>query len=568
MGTHDGGTGEEPPLALDDILDGIQGRAGPAGRERLQQLLVAVLSVGRGLELSHVLRHVVETAVNLVDARYGALGVIGPDGRLAEFLTVGVDEERARRIGPLPSGHGILGELIRDPRPLRLAGLGDHPASYGFPPHHPPMRSFLGVPISVRGEVYGNLYLTEKHGGDAFEAEDEALLTTLAVAAGVAIDNARLYGRARDRQRWLEAGAEITRALLHGEGDTPVLEKIVTCARNILDSDLGALAFPHPEQAGELLVDTAVGQDAEDHRRLRLPLNGTFMGLAFRSEGPVSSTDITHDRRVTAGPPRWAGLGPAVAAPLGTQGGVRGVLLLARSAGKPPYAGDEVGSLSGFAGQAALALELADRRRAAERIALLEDRDRIARDLHDLAIQRLFATGMTLQSAERFVTDPQAGERLVRAIDDLDETIKIIRSTVFGLRAGDGSGRPTGLRSRALHEVEQAAKILGSTPALRVEGLVDTEVPRGMADEVIAVLTEALSNIARHAGATAVAVGLDVREGRCRLEVTDDGKGLRGAPEGNGLRNMRERAERLGGAFDIGDLPDSGTQLRWEAPVS
>lgn len=537
-------------------------------RERVHHLLQAVLSVGRGLDLAQVLRRVVETAVDLVEAEYGALGVIGADDRLVQFVTAGVTEEQRRAIGPLPSGHGVLGELIRDPKPLRLSDLADHPASYGFPAHHPPMRGFLGVPVSVGGEVFGNLYLTEKCGGGDFDSDDESLLTTLAVAAGVAIENARLYGEARRRQRWLEAGADVTRALLYGSGDAGVLELIVNRARDILDSDLGALAVPACGGADGLRVEVAVGQDAEEHRGLELPLAGTFMGLAFRSEGPVSSIDITRDPRVTAGPPRWAGLGPALAAPLGNRNGVRGVLLLARAAGKRPYTDDEITPLTGFAGQAALALGLADRRRTAERVALLEDRDRIARDLHDLAIQRLFATGMTLQSAERFVTDPQAAERLVRAVDDLDETIKIIRSTVFGLRARDGTGRPAGLRVRVLDEAERAGKVMGFAPALRLEGLVDTDVPRAIADEVVAVLAEALSNVARHAGATAVIVSLEVRAGRCRLVVADDGKGLVGDHEGSGLSHMRERAERLGGDFRALSPPAGGTRVTWDVPIA
>lgn len=565
MGTGDSAApGRPPPEELpEELLARIADVRGARGR--IHHLLQAVLSVGRGLDLAQVLRRVVETAVDLVDAEYGALGVIGPDDRLTQFVTTGISEERRRAIGPLPSGHGVLGELIRDPRPLRLSDLTRHPASYGFPAHHPPMRGFLGVPVSVGGEVFGNLYLTEKRGGGDFDADDESLLTTLAVAAGVAIENARLYGEARRRQRWLEAGSEVTRALLYDGGDSGVLELIVNRARDILGSDLGALALPGGTD--ELRVETAVGQDAGDHRGLRLPLAGTFMGLAFRSESPVSSTDITCDPRVTEGPPRWAGLGPALAAPLGTGNGVRGVLLLARAAGKPTYTDNEIAPLTAFAGQAALALELADQRRTAEEVALLEDRDRIARDLHDLAIQRLFATGMTLQSAERFVTDPQAADRLIRAVDDLDETIKIIRSTVFGLRAHDGTGPPAGLRARALREVEQAGKSLGFAPALRLEGLVDTDVPQAIADEVVAVLAEALSNTARHSGATAVTVGLEVAAHRCRLAVADDGKGLGTGHEGNGLRNMRERAEQLGGGFNALSPPEGGTRVTWDVPL-
>ena len=213
------GVGEEsgqlPRLRLDELLDELQIRidAVRGTRDRVNSLLEAVLSVGRELDLPQVLRQIVESAVVLVDAEYGALGVV-EGARLSEFLTVGVTEEQVKKIGPLPKGHGILGELIRHPEPLRLPEISQHPASYGFPPHHPPMRSFLGVPIRVRDEVFGNLYLTEKRDGRDFDGEDEAVLRTLAVAAGVAIENARLYKAARDRQRWMEANAEVVSALL------------------------------------------------------------------------------------------------------------------------------------------------------------------------------------------------------------------------------------------------------------------------------------------------------------------------------------------------------------------
>uniref|UniRef100_UPI001C26A123 GAF domain-containing protein n=1 Tax=Streptomyces sp. AC495_CC817 TaxID=2823900 RepID=UPI001C26A123 len=202
-----------PQLRLDELLGELQARldAARGTRDRVHSLLEAVLSVGRELELEQALRGIVEAAAVLVDAEYAALGVIGPDGkRLSAFHTVGVSEERIALIGPYPEGHGILGELISRPEPLRLADLSEHPASYGFPPNHPPMHSFLGVPIRVREQVFGNLYLTEKRGGARFDEEDESVLSTLAVAAGVAIDNARLYEESRLRERWLRANAEIT----------------------------------------------------------------------------------------------------------------------------------------------------------------------------------------------------------------------------------------------------------------------------------------------------------------------------------------------------------------------
>ncbi len=557
-----------PRLQLDELLEELQVQVDTVRgtRDRIHHLLEAVLSVGRGLELSQVLHRIVEAAADLVDAEYGALGVIGEDRMLARFVTVGVSDEQVRDIGGLPAGHGILGELIRHPQPLRLPEIAGHPASYGFPPNHPAMHSFLGVPIKVRDEVFGNLYLTQKRTGGEFDAEDESVLSTLAVAAGVAIENARLYGEARQRQRWLEAGAQVTRALLSGVGDVPVLEMIVSRACGILGAELGAVAFPVGETGG-LRVATAVGKDAGVHDGLVLPAEGTFMGLAFRSEEPVYSSDIAHDPRVTAGPPRWSGLGPAVAAPMGTGDGVRGVLLLARTEDGPVFTRDEVAPLLGFAGQAALAMELADRRHDAEEVALYEDRDRIARDLHDLAIQRLFATGMTLQSALRFARHPEAAERLSRAVDDLDETIKIIRSTIFGLRAHEDDPASSGLRARTVQRVRDAVPALGFTPVLRMEGLIDTGTPRAVADDVVAALTEALSNVVRHARATSASVFLDARSGGFTLTVTDDGVGLPEDVSGSGLRNLAERAERRGGTLALDSPPGGGTRIVWHVPL-
>jgi hypothetical protein len=231
-----------PQLRLDELLEELQARldAARGTRDRVHSLLEAVLSVGRELELEQALRSIVEAAAVLVDAEYAALGVIGPDGqRLSAFHTVGVSEEQVARIGPYPEGHGILGELIRRPEPLRLAKLSEHRASYGFPPNHPPMNSFLGVPIRVREQVFGNLYLTEKRGGAQFDEEDESVLSTLAVAAGVAIDNARLYEESRLRERWLRATAEITHSLMSGEGPGEVLRLIAERAREIMTAAAG-----------------------------------------------------------------------------------------------------------------------------------------------------------------------------------------------------------------------------------------------------------------------------------------------------------------------------------------
>ncbi|MFF8378432.1 GAF domain-containing sensor histidine kinase [Streptomyces sp. NPDC015661] len=558
-----------PRLRLDELLDELQARIDEVRgtRDRLNGLLEAVMSVGRELDLRQVLRGIVEAAVTLVDAEYGALGVIGEGRKLSQFLPIGIDDDVRQRIGALPSGHGILGELIRNPVPLRIPELSEHPASYGFPPHHPPMHSFLGVPIRVRDEVFGNLYLTEKRGGADFDAEDEAVVTTLAVAAGIAIENARLYEEVRLRQRWLSASSDLTNALLSGAEETEVLDGMLEQAVDIAAADMGV--FYLVGAGGELKGSLASGEGAEAHRGVVLPTSeGTLAEAALAQKGLLTVGDVENEPRIRVQPERWKGFGPAVAVTVGTKERLSGVLILARRHGRPPFSGLEITALPGFAGQAALALELADRRRDTEQVVLLEDRDRIARDLHDLAIQRLFATGMTLQSARRFVEHPEARDRLTRAIDDLDATIKIIRSTIFGLREHEVSEAPK-LRNRVVRAVDEAANTLGFAPALRMEGLLDTDVPPDAAEQVIAVVGEALTNVARHARAHRAEVSVVADDGVLAVTVSDDGTGI--GPDGarSGLRNLSERAERLGGTLSVharGE-PRGGTVLEWRIPL-
>ncbi|MHC3394404.1 sensor histidine kinase [Streptomyces lavendulocolor] len=558
-----------PQMRLDELLEELQARINAARgtRDRVHSLLEAVVSVGRELDLSQVLRRIVEAAALLVDAQYAALGVIGPDGRtLSQFLTVGLTEEEIARIGPLPAGHGILGELIRNPEPLRLTDLGAHEASYGFPANHPPMRTFLGVPIRVRDEVFGNLYLTDKHGGVDFDAEDESVISTLSVAAGVAIDNARLYEASQRQQRWLQASGEITNSLLSGSPRLAVLELIARRAQEITGAGLADVTVP-VAGTDDLVVELAIGADGASRRGLVVPVEGTLSGAAHQAGAPVTTAALAEDARYTAGPRRFDGLGPAAAVPLGTAAkDTRGVLLLARQQGEPVFTEAELEPLLAFAGQAALALELAERRSDAEQLALLEDRDRIARDLHDLAIQRLFATGMTLQSAARLVQHEGAAERVSRAVGDLDETIKIIRSTIFGLRAREEDAGPS-LRARVARAVGEMATTLGFPPRLSMEGLLDTDVPPQVADHVMAALTELLSNTARHAHATRVEVALQATSGEVVLTVTDNGRGIPADGRRSGLRNLEERAHAVGGTLEIERPGEGGSRLVWRAPL-
>ncbi|MFE0697754.1 GAF domain-containing protein [Streptomyces sp. NPDC059173] len=571
-----GGVGNDdhrlPRLRLDELLDELQVHIDRVrgARDRLNGLLDAVMSVGRELALPQVLRHIVESAVSLVDAEYGALGVVGGDQKLAEFLPTGIDGDVRRRIGGLPTGHGLLGELIRNPEPLRLSELSDHPASAGFPPHHPPMHSFLGVPIRVRDEVFGNLYLTEKRGAADFDAEDEAVVSTLAVAAGIAIENARLYEERRIGERWLSASSDLTRALLSGEDEAEALEDMLAQAVDISGADLGVFHLIGTD--GEMTGSLALGEKAGAHRGVVLPTDrGTLVAAVLAGDGLLTAADVSSDPRVEVQRERWDGFGPAVAVTVGTKERLCGVMILARGLDKSPFVDAEITALPGFAGQAALALELADHRSDSERMSLLADRERIARDLHDLAIQRLFATGMTLQSARPLVEHPEAADRLGRAIDDLDTTIKIIRATVFGLREHDAPGQGVKLRSRVVQAVDAATPALGFAPALRMEGLIDTEVPRVVADDAVAVVGEALSNVARHAGACRAEVSVIADDGVLTVTTSDDGVGLR-VRDGHGrggIGNLTERAERLGGTLTLRSKPGPrrGTVLQWRVPL-
>ncbi|MBO8185584.1 GAF domain-containing sensor histidine kinase [Streptomyces spirodelae] len=569
---------ELPHSRLDELLHELQTRLDAARltQDRMHSLLEAVLSVGRELDLSQVLRRIVEAALALTNAEYGALGVIGDGQRLATFLPVGISPERAARIGPLPSGHGMLGELIRDPRPLRLTDLSEHPASQGFPEHHPRMRTFLGVPVRVRDEVFGNLYLTQKRGGARFDADDEAVVTTLAVAAGVAVDNARLYAESRRREQWLEALGEITRLLLSGATSNEVLRLIAQRALEVAQSDTSCVMLPDTEGDAEALrVVVAVGDLAEEQTGVVVPYDDTLSGLAARTGESAVTADISSDPRTHAFPDGEVEHGPVVAVPLLAQQDAPGALRLSRLKGRPPFDETEVWLLKDFAAQAALALEMAQHRAESEQLALLHERDRIARDLHDLAIQRLFATGMTLQSAGRLIDRPEAAERVNRAVDDLDETIKIIRSTIFALRtSGKGAQSGPSLRRTLAKAVSDAADRLGFLPSLRMEGPVDTDVPAEVAEEVSAVLAEALSNIVRHARAHRADVALHVGK-TIVLTVTDDGVGLgdtaqrRTGRHAGGLANMRSRAELLGGTLTLSSVPGpgDGTHIVWEVPL-
>ena len=563
----DNGSGDEraplilPQLRLDDLLAELQNRLAKvmATRDRVHALLEAIVSIGSDLDLETVLRSIVEAAATLVDARYGALGVIDERNRICRFVTVGVSEEQIDAVENWPHGLGILGLLIKDPRPIRLADLNEHPEAFGFPPGHPPMRRFLGVPILVRDEVFGNLYLTEKAGGEEFDDEDENVVTALATAAGVAIENARLYQEARQRERWLQANAEISTALLSGTDPDEVLHLFVRRAREICDADLATVALAD-DVTGELEVRAADGRDAETLEGTRVPLDGVA-GEVYRT----GDSSMLPDAREAGEGRKATPTGSALAVPLGAGRTARGVVSVTNAPGGAAFGEASRRLLETFAAQAAVALELAERRRDAERLVVLEDRDRIAKDLHDTVIQRLFATAMTLMSVIKLTEKRDVSGRIQHAVDDLDDTIRQIRSTIFALQA-TGEDDPT-LRSRLYGVVDGVAESLGFAPAVRLDGLLDTVVGQAAGDNAVAVLREALSNVARHAHASHVDVSVIAADGELLLQVVDDGVGIPATGRRSGLANMAARAERLGGRFEFRSRDGGGTLLEWRVPL-
>ncbi|MCW2613674.1 MAG: putative signal transduction histidine kinase [Frankiales bacterium] len=549
-------------LELDQLLGQLVDRAQEVmrTRDRLRGLLEANQAVASEVSLPVLLRRIVESASSLVGARYAALGVLGPD-RLTEFIHVGMDPTTVDSIGPLPRGEGILGLLIQDPQPLRLHDLGEHVQSVGFPPGHPPMRSFLGVPIRVRDKVFGNLYLTEKKGGGEFTDEDEELVEALAAAAAIAIDNAALFDEARRRQVWQQASTQITTELLSGACGLEALSLVARHAQEVSGAEVVAVAVPGP--TGAFVVQATEG--APDWVGQPLPLSGSDTERRLLDGRPVVVDDPGKCEDLTDLVRRDADVTSLVLVPMQAGGETRGVLVVAARGRALAISATDAEVMAAFGSQAALALELGENRGAREQLTLLGDRERIARDLHDQVIQRLFALGLGLQSMSSR-TPPELAPRLLGYVDDLDETIREIRATIFELQR-DGREGPVQTRVRVLDVVAEAAPALGFDPRVQLEGPLDTLASGAVAEGLLAVLREALSNIARHAAATSVRVEVRAGVEGVRLVVSDDGVGLGQPARTSGLRNMADRAHELGGTFRADSGPDGGTTVVWSVPL-
>lgn len=548
-------------LRLRELLSEVQDRIGQIveGRDRLDGLVDAMLVVTSGLELDDTLRTIVHTAIELVDARYGALGVRGDGHELVEFIYEGIDEPTRELIGHLPEGRGVLGVLIDEPKPIRLDDIRQHRASVGFPPNHPPMRTFLGVPVRIRDEVFGNLYLTEKSDGRPFGEDDELLVEALAAAAGIAIENARLYEQSRTRQSWIEATRDISTEMLSGADPASVFQLIADEALKLTGAQATVVAvpsdvgIPSSEVVG-LMVAATAGAVSDPVGEAMIPIRDTLIGQAF-----VDATPHKFDK-VDVGV--GAGVGPALVLPLRATDTVAGVLVALGRENAYPFSAEQLDMMAAFADQATLAWQLAASQRRMRELDILTDRDRIARDLHDHVIQRLFAVGLALQGTIPRARSTEVQQRLSGCVDDLQEVIQEIRTAIFDLHSS-----PSGV-TRLRQRLDEAIAQFSSTELRTTVQFVGplSVVDAGLADHAEAVVREAVSNAVRHANASTLNVSVKV-EDDLTIEVVDNGRGVPDAITGSGLTNLRQRAAEVGGDFTFERVGAGGTVLRWSAPL-
>ena len=500
--------------------------------ESVRRLLDAVLAVAGDLDLETILARVVTAACELVDARFGALGVLDEDGEgLSAFVHEGVDEATVRRIGRLPEGRGVLGLLIDQPTPLRLDDISSHPLAAGFPPGHPPMGAFLGAPVRIGERVFGNLYLTEKADGSSFSEHDEELVVGLAAVAGAAIANARLYEEARERETWRAAVLEVAATVLDGTPTVTVRRRVAELGMSLVNADVGCVVESHDDG---MWVLASVGEGPRE---------------GFIEVEHSYALDVLRDGDPVRGPHGAILSRPAMWVPIRTGDGVVAALGVGRDT---PFTAREEQQLAGFGEQVSFAWTFDQAQSDLRRLSVVEDRERIGRDLHDTVIQRLFATGLGLQALQRRCEDrPEVVERLNAAVDEIDSTVKEIRSTIFALQSSGEPGR--GVRSQVLGIVEEVSQILPRSPRVRFDGPIDTVVPPTALDHLLPMIREALTNVGKHAQADDVEVEIVADHAGLRLRVVDDGRGIRpDASGGFGLDNLHDRSRQLGAHLSIG----------------
>jgi len=552
-----------PKLEFELLLSQLIERANEvlATQARLRNLINATNSVVSDLDLSTVLTRIVEVARDLVSARYAAMGVIGADGHLERFIHVGMDESIVRQIDHLPEGKGLLGVLIQDPQAVRLRAISSDERSSGFPAHHPSMESFLGVPIRVRDSVYGNLYLTDQVNGE-FTADDEELAQALASSAGIAIANARLFEETRYRERWSTALAETNRQMLANE-EEGALQFLIERVLELAGADIVCVLLAVPD-GNQLVVDRAVGKSAASLVEMTFPLEGSIVQEVLAAG--VSRMVNDKDGHPSDGFLDRAKVSEAMLVPFEVSVQERGVLAVARAPGRPGFQSRDLTITASFADQVTLAVQRSRSRAAQQRMEILEDRGRIARDLHDHVIQRLFAAGLSLQAVASGLGPGEASRRIGVQIGAIDETIAQIRQSIFALKSD--SQRPSGgLRARLLEIVDRVSDQLPAAPTVRFLGPVDLMSDREITDDAVAVVSETLANAVRHSAASSVTVTVSAAAGQLSIDVVDDGEGLGDQPILSGLANLRDRALQRGGYFSAENAKPRGTHIAWSVPV-
>lgn len=538
-----------------------------ASRDQMEQLLQVIVEIGSDLDLEATLRRIIRAARDLTSAPYGALAVRDPDGTLISFVNEGIDADTIGRIGPLPVGKGLLSVSLLDMPALRLNDLTQHPAAVGFPEHHPPMKAFLGVPITIRGVVFGNLYLTHDEPGRLFSESDEIAARALAVAAAVAIDNAQIFQRERTSVKWMDASREITTALLSSvEPGVSLLQLIADRACALTEAEQAIVLVPTDadlpsDEVDTLYVSAAVGINASEVIGQRIPVDASTSGEVFRSGKPLITETLSYPIQAFTD----VGQRSAILMPLRARNEVAGVIAVARSADRPPFDDSYLDLVSDFATHAAIALMLASGREHARQLTVVAERERIAHDLHDHVIQRLFVAGMDLQGTLARARSPEVADRLNRTLDDLQTIIEEIRSTIFQLKSpteDDGS-----FRRRIQQVVTDLTENRDIATTVRMHGPTSA-VGGELAEHAEAVAAEAVSNAVRHSGASRLAVEVDVAD-MLTLDVIDNGCGVPDDnPRRSGLANMAHRAEQVGGRCEIINQPEGGTRVHWTAPVS
>jgi len=535
------------------------------GRDRREILLRVIVDIASDLDLDATLKRIVTGAMELTGARFGALGVRGPDDSLISFVYAGIDEVAVNTIGHHPVGKGVLGLLLSRSGSLQLDDLTAHLAAVGFPEHHPSMDGLLGMPIIIRQNVFGSLYLTEPTSRAAFSDADEIAVRELASAAAVAIDNARLFDRVRSTAQWTEASRMITTALLSAVDLHARLQLIAVRACELTEAEQAIVLVPNEaelpvDEVDILVVATAVGRYADDVLGQWVPVEGSTTGAVFRSGTPVITAAFGHPPQAFTD----AGRRPAIVMPLRSEHIVLGVIAVARNSDQPPFDAEHLDLMSDFADHAAMALALASALEHTRYLTVLADRERIGQDLHDHVIQRLFAAGLDLQGTIARSRSSEITDRLNRTVTHLQTTIEDIRTTIFELHS---TGRQRiGFRQRIQAAVADLTENGAVVATLRMSGPMSV-IGDDLAGHAESVVLEAVSNTVRHSGATQLTVEVAVAD-ELDIMVTDDGSGI-GADNRrrSGLANMASRAEQLGGHCHLATPPGGGTAVHWTVPL-